>query len=246
MNDNGELPPVLDLETNDGQTKEKVIARAKTWLDLVEAAFNKKPIIYSGQYFLQDFFSEAGGGPPAWAKEYPLWLAQYPNIYVEGSQPTLPRGWFKWTFWQYSDKGRVNGINARVDLNAFNGGLEELYKFAGAEIATEKPKTPQKHTVAAGDSFESIANKYGVTLRELMAANPQLLKTGEQLTVPIAAAVSAEDSGGPTNKRTYLVKAGDSLTSIAIKHGTTVAAIASLNNITNINNISIGQLLYIP
>jgi GH25 family lysozyme M1 (1,4-beta-N-acetylmuramidase) len=246
MNDNGELPPVLDLETNDGQTKEKVIARAKTWLDLVEAAFNKKPIIYSGQYFLQDYFSEAGGGPPAWAKEYPLWLAQYPNSYVEGSQPTLPRGWFKWTFWQYSDKGRVNGINARVDLNAFNGDLEELYKFAGAEIATEKPKTPQKHAVAAGDSFESIANKYGVTIRELVAANPQLLKTGEQLTVPIAVAIPLENGGGSTSKRTYSVKAGDSLTSIAIKHGTTVAAIASLNNITNINNISIGQLLYIP
>lgn len=246
MNDNGELPPVLDLETNDGQTKEKVIARAKTWLDLVEAAFSKKPIIYSGQYFLQDYFSEAGGGPPAWAKDYPLWLAQYPNIYVDGSQPTLPRGWFKWTFWQYTDKGKVNGINAKVDLNVFNGDLEELYTFAGAEIVTQKPKTPQKHTVAAGDSFEAIANKYGVTIRELVAANPQLLKTGDQLTVPVAVAIPAQDGGGSATKRTYIVKAGDTLTSIAIKHGTTVAAIASLNNITNINNISVGQLLYIP
>jgi LysM repeat protein len=237
---------VLDIETNDGQIKDKVIARAKTWLDLVEAAFNKKPIIYSGQYFLQDYFSEAGGGPPAWAKDYPLWLAQYPNIYVEGAQPTLPRGWFKWTFWQYSDKGRVNGINAKVDLNVFNGDLEALYRFAGAEIVTEKPKTPQKHAVAAGDSFESIANKYGVTVRELVAANPQLLRTGEQLTVPTAVAIPAENGGGSTSKRTYIVKAGDTLTSIAIKHGTTVAAIASLNNITNINNISVGQLLYIP
>lgn len=246
MNDNGELPPVLDLETNDGQIKDKVIARAKTWLDLVEDAFNKKPIIYSGQYFLQDYFSEAGGGPPAWAKDYPLWLAQYPNTYVEGAQPTLPRGWFKWTFWQYSDKGRVNGINAKVDLNVFNGDLEDLYTLGGAEIVTEKPKVPQKHTVAAGDSFESIANKYGVTIRELVAANPQLLKTGEQLTVPTAVAIPSENGGGSTSKRTYIVKAGDTLTSIAIKHGTTVAAIASLNNITNINNISIGQLLYIP
>ena len=246
MNDNGELPPVLDLETNDGQTKDKVIARVKTWLDLVEAAFNKKPIIYSGQYFLQDYLSEAGGGPPAWAKDYPLWLAQYPNVYVEGLQPTLPRGWFKWTFWQYSDRGRVNGINARVDLNVFNGNLEDFYKFAGAESVSPKSQTPQKHTVAAGDSFESIANKYGVTVRELVTANPQLLKTGEQLTVPGAVAIPSEDNGGSTTRRTYIVKAGDTLTSIAIRHGTTVAAIASLNNITNINNISIGQLLYIP
>jgi LysM repeat protein len=59
-------------------------------------------------------------------------------------------------------------------------------------------------------------------------------------------AIPAENGGGSTSKRTYIVKAGDTLTSIAIKHGTTVAAIASLNNITNINNISVGQLLYIP
>jgi LysM repeat protein len=253
MNDNGELPPVLDLETPDGQTKEKIVSRAKTWLDLVEAAFGKKPIIYSGQFFLQDYFSEAGGGPPVWTKDYPLWLAQYPNNYVEGSQPFLPRGWFKWTFWQYSEKGTVNGINAKVDLNLFNGTLEELYKFAGAQIVTEKPQTPQKHTVIAGDSFETIANKHGVTVRELVSANPQLLKTGDQLTIPVAVAIPAESgsssttgSGSTSTQKTHAVKPGDTLTSIAIKYGTTVAAIASLNNITNINNISVGQLLFIP
>jgi len=245
MNDNGELPPVLDLETPDGQTKDKIISRAKTWLDLVEAAFGKKPIIYSGQFFLQDNFSEMGGGPPAWAKDYPLWLAQYPNNYVEGSQPFLPRGWFKWTFWQYSEKGAVNGINAKVDLNLFNGTLEELYTFAGAQPVTEKTKTPQKHVIIAGDSFETIANKYGVTVRELVSANPQLLKTGDQLTIPVAVAIPAEGSSTAT-PRTYTIKAGDTLTAIAVKYGTTVAAIASANNITNINNISVGQVLTIP
>src|SRR6266542_4118535 len=224
MNDYGELPMALDLETNDGQTKEKIIARVKTWLDVVEDAFKRKPIIYSRAFFLQDYLSEAGGGPPAWAKDYPLWLAQYPNNYVEGSLPLLPRGWFKWAFWQYSEKGVVNGINAKVDLNLFNGSLEELYKFSGAQLVTEKPQVPQKHTVAAGDSFESIANKYGLTLRELVGANPQLLKTGDQLTVPVAVAIPSEGgsntgstTGGGSAPRTYTVKAGDSLTAIAVK-----------------------------
>ncbi len=250
VKDDGELPPVLDLELNDGQTKDKIISRAKTWLDEVEKAFGKKPIIYSGQYFLQDYFSEAGGGPPAWAKDYPLWLAQYPNNYVEGSQPYLPRGWYKWTIWQYSEKGVVNGINAKVDLNLFNGTLEELYKFAGAKILTEQPKTSPKHKVAAGDLFESIANKYGVTVRELVNANPQLLKTGDQLMIPVAVAIPAEGGSSsppaPTPQKTYTVKSGDSLYAIAIKYGTTVAAIASANNIANVNNISVGQVLVIP
>jgi len=257
-NDDGELPHVLDLEAHDNQLKDKIISRVKTWLDEVEKAFGRKPIIYSGQYFLQDHFSEAGGGPPAWAKEYPLWLAQFPNTFVEGSKPFLPRGWFNWTFWQYSEKGRVNGVNTLVDLNLFNGSLEEFYKFAKAEMVSggDSDTTPveKTHKVTAGDSFESIANKYGVTVRELVSANPQLLKTGDMLTIPVAVAIpneggsSSGSSGGGSSApaRTYTVKSGDTLYAIAIKYGTTVAAIATANNIANPNQISIGQVLKIP
>jgi len=247
MNDDGELPPVLDLETHDGQSKNRIISRAK---DEVEDAFGKKPIIYSGQYFLQSYFSEAGGGPPSWAKNYPLWLAQYPNTYIPGSsKPYLPRGWFEWTFWQYSDKGRVNGINASVDMNVFNGTLEELYKFAGAKVNTEEPQTPKKHTVVSGDTFESIANKYGVTVRELVNANLQLLKAGDSLTVPVAVAIPGESGGGTTPPKPQIkhtVRSGETLYGIAIKYGTTVAKIAHANNITNINLIDVGQVLIIP
>lgn len=252
FNDDGELPPVLDIETHDGQRRDKILLAAKTWLERVEAAFGKKPIIYSGKYFLQDYFSETGGGPPSWAKDHALWLAQYPDSYVPGMEPFLPRGWFKWTFWQYSEKGRINGINSNTDLNIFNGTLEDLYEFAGAQLLMDGSQGPKKHKVAAGDSFESIANKYGVTVRELVSANPQLLKTGDQLTVPVAIAIPAEtgdasgSSTGSSPTRTYTVKSGDTLTMIAIKYATTVAAIASANNITNINNISVGQVLVIP
>ncbi|MDO8752271.1 MAG: GH25 family lysozyme [Anaerolineales bacterium] len=254
VKDDGELPHVLDLETNDGIRKEKIVPAAKIWLDRVEAAFGRKPIIYSGQYFLQDYFVESGGGPPMWAKDYPLWLAQYPNQYAEGMKPFLPRGWFNWAIWQYSDKGRVNGINASVDLNLFNGTLEELYKFAGSNIVLEKPRT---HKVTAGDSFESIANKYGVTIRELVSANLQLLKAGDTLNVPVAVAIPQEGGSGsvstgggggtsPAASRTHTIQSGDSLTVIAVKYGTTVAAIASANDIANINNIKVGQVLVIP
>jgi len=246
--DNGELPAALDLETTDGQKKDKIIPAVKIWLDRVEAAFGKKPFIYSGYYYLQDNLSEAGGGPPMWAKDYPLWLAQYPNQYVDSMSPSLPRGWYKWAIWQYSKVGKVNGVNADVDMDLFNGTLADLYKFAGAQLGTDQPATPQKHKVAAGDSFESIANKYGVTVRELVNANPQLLKTGDSLTVPAAVAIPAEGSGGSTTTapRTHTVKAGDTLYSIAIKYGTTVAAIATANNIANPNQIAVGQVLTIP
>jgi GH25 family lysozyme M1 (1,4-beta-N-acetylmuramidase) len=251
QSDKGELPPVIDLEVNDGLTKDKIILRVKTWLDEVELAVGRKPMIYSGVSFLEANFSELGGGPPVWAKDYPLWLAWYPNQYTPGMTPLMPRGWFNWTFWQYSETGVINGINTKADLDLFNGTLDDLYKLAGAEPPVQTPKI---HTVAAGDSFESIANKYGVTVRELVAANPQLLKIDDKLTIPIPVAIPQEGGGEPGSPaepgtgpgRTYTVKRGDTLSSIAIRFGTTVALLAAGNSITNPNAIQVGQVLVIP
>src|SRR5581483_2106307 len=253
MDDNGALPHALDLEVTDGVARDKIIAKAKSWFDAIEQAFVRKPFVYSSVSFLETNFSELGGGPPAWTKDYPLWLAWYPNQYTDGMSPLMPRGWFKWTVWQYSQHGQLNGINAKVDLDVFNGTLDDLYKFAGVQAADQ---TPKAHTVAAGDSFESIANKYGVTVRELVSANPQLLKTGDKLTVPAPVAIPQESgtgSGSMTGsgtasapKKTYAVKAGDNLSIIAVKFGTTVPAIVSANNLADPNKISVGQVLVIP
>jgi len=236
--DMGELPPVIDLETADGQSNQRVISRAKAWMDRVQSAFNRRPIIYSGQYFLQEHFSEPGGNPPTWTRDYPLWVAQYPNRYSPGMNPGLPQGWSAWKFWQYSDKGRVSGILDRVDLDLFNGGLEELYAFAGVSEPLERPTS---YTVAAGDTFESIAVKYGLSVQALAAANLQLLRAGLKLNIP-----PLEIGGEPTPTRTYVVKSGDTLSGIAARFGTTVAVLASLNDIRDVNHLTVGQVLKIP
>jgi len=89
----------------------------------------------------------------------------------------------------------------------------------------------------------------------LVSANPQLLKSGDSLVIPVAVAIptdSGTTSGSSTSgtgappQRTHTVKSGDTLYGIAIKYGTTVAAIATLNNISNPNNISVGKVLIIP
>jgi LysM repeat protein len=88
-------------------------------------------------------------------------------------------------------------------------------------------------------------------------ANSQLLNVGDKLTVPVAIAIPQESVSTSETKavsaatetptqRTYTVKAGDTLSFIAVKHSTTVAAIASANDIKNINNIKVGQVLVIP
>jgi len=63
-----------------------------------------------------------------------------------------------------------------------------------------------------------------------------------------AAAESAKPSTRPaaSPQRTYKVRSGDTLTAIAAKYGTTVAAIMKLNKIKNARSIHSGQILRIP
>ncbi len=123
------------------------------------------------------------------------------------------------------------------------------------EVSTQPSTT---YTIANGDTLELVANQYAVTVGELANANPQLLlKEGEVLNIPVIVVIPPEsvsdmepadegDSSPTTTYETYTVQPGDTLSSIAAEHGTTVEDIALLNNITNPNAISVGQVLKIP
>ncbi len=236
--DLGELPPALDLEVQDGQPNHVIISRTKTWLDRVESQLGKRPLIYSSPGFLQYQFSELGGGPPAWAKDYDLWLANYEPT------PWLPPGWPRWKFWQHSKTGNVNGINELVDLDWFNGTLDELFEYTGST-----PPEPTIYKVKAGDTLHSIANQFGLSLAVLVEANPQLIQANMNLKIPVPDSTtppSGPVTPPPTSGRTYTVKAGDTLSSIAARFGTTIGVLASLNNILNPNFIVEGQVLKLP
>jgi lysozyme len=51
-----------------------------------------------------------------------LWLAQY----TSAPAPQVPKAWTAWTFWQYIGKGKTPGVSLPVDLNWFNGTLDDL------------------------------------------------------------------------------------------------------------------------
>jgi lysozyme len=231
----GELPCSVDLEVTDGMSNQKVVAGAKRWIDEVQQAFGRRPIIYSGVSFLEQSFVE-NGSPPAWALEYSLWLGWFPKQYLPGMSPLMPRGWSNWTFWQYSGKGALSGIGTSVDLDLFNGSVDDLYNFAEPGTPAESSRV---HVVTGGETLESIADAYGVSLDELVVANPQLVKAGDKLSIPVRVAA-------PSPGRTYTVKPGDTLSRIAAKFGTTVTAIAARNGIANPNLIRVGQVLTVP
>jgi lysozyme len=116
----GDLPPMLDLETSDGESGSTVASKALAWLQAVEQMTGRKPILYT----YPDFWQNQIGAPSGFT-DYPLNIANYgvkcPN--VVGSWPT-------WTIWQNSDTGSVSGVSGQVDEDVFNGDLASLMKLA--------------------------------------------------------------------------------------------------------------------
>lgn len=112
--ENGDLLPVVDVEERGKESKAEFRANLKLFLDEVEKKMGVKPIIYSGYKFHEDYL--AGG-----FEGYPLWIAHY---YRSKLKPLS--GKVKWNFWQHSDRARVNGIQHHVDMNVFNGSIDDL------------------------------------------------------------------------------------------------------------------------
>ncbi|HET6767258.1 MAG TPA: GH25 family lysozyme [Chitinophagaceae bacterium] len=103
----GDLPPVVDIEQTYGVSLPVLKKELKEWLDVIEYYYEVKPIIYTNV----DFYSRYLGKE---FNSYPLWAAHY----FQYDTPRINR---QWDFWQHSEQGRVNGILSKVDFNVFNG-----------------------------------------------------------------------------------------------------------------------------
>jgi lysozyme len=67
--------------------------------------------VYSGDSYFTDFLERE-------FDDYLLWIANY-NFWVEKPKK-------HWNFWQFSERGAVNGILGPVDLNMYRGNIESL------------------------------------------------------------------------------------------------------------------------
>lgn len=102
--DDDALPPALDVEVTNGVDPATLKACIETWLATVEAALGCKPVVYTDPSFWRQ---NVGADLSA----YPLWLACY------ATAPDVPPSWQRWTFWQHSESGSVDGIAGLVDLD---------------------------------------------------------------------------------------------------------------------------------
>lgn len=117
-----DLPPVVDIEyyadkALNKPSREEAEKILTPLLQNLEEYYGVKPIIYTTMPVYLRYVKESFG-------DYPLWIrcTQFEPDFVE------------WDFWQYSDKGRLEGYYGEescIDLNVFNGNEEEFKSCYG-------------------------------------------------------------------------------------------------------------------
>lgn len=123
----GTLPPVVDLEFygtyyDEPLSKKETRAILTELLTTLEAYYEVKPIIYTTPRAYYSYILGGGFG------EYPMWIR---DVHIEP--------FVRWSFWQYSDQGQLDGydgkqddqLEANIDLNVYNGSMDDfLREFA--------------------------------------------------------------------------------------------------------------------
>lgn len=121
---------------------------------------------------------------------------------------------------------------------------------ATPEAAPSPSAAGSTHTVQPGETLSGLAVRYGLSLADLMTANglvdPDRLRAGQMLIIPGGARLpemAPETAPTPSH---YTVAAGDTLWTIALRHGVGLSALTEANRLANPHLLSIGQVLVIP
>lgn len=89
-------------------------------LQRLEEHYGMRPVIYATGSAYERYLAGGYG-------EYDIWIR---NVFFS---PRLGDG-RDWTFWQYTDRGRLAGYEGEepfIDLNVFNGAIEEFAAYSG-------------------------------------------------------------------------------------------------------------------
>lgn len=115
------LPGTLDIEYNPygaecyGLSHSAMVSWIASFADTYHSLTTRWPVIYT----TTDWWTKCTGDYSGFATQDPLWIARFNT-----SAGTLPAGWSRYTFWQYSPKGTFPG-----DQDVFNGSSSGLAQF---------------------------------------------------------------------------------------------------------------------
>lgn len=97
------FPPIIDVEVSSKHKKERVISELKDMIESLEKYYGKKVIIYVDYKGYKLFIENELKDNPIWIRD----IRFYPNISEKD----------RWIIWQYSNRGRVKGIDGFTDKN---------------------------------------------------------------------------------------------------------------------------------
>ncbi len=142
-----DLPPVMDIEwtdaadpNNDGwaaKSTDDVAAFALQWLQAIETATGRIPVIYTSRAWWKD---RIGDDKLAKFSRYPIWIAQYvPDSKGQILPKNLPAQW-SWKIWQFTESGAISGgLAGNLDVSVFKGSLDQFHQALGVSLPVSNP-----------------------------------------------------------------------------------------------------------
>lgn len=197
-----------------------------------------KPLLYSGAYYMKRYVDIERIG-----KQFGtcLWVASYKTT---GLQLAPDFAYFPSmnyvAMWQFADNW--HGTDGNVELVS-------VIKGDVKNNVTVKPTVTVSgsyYTIQSGDSWWSIANRFGMDMYQLAQLNGMSINTVIHPGQKIRVKGTIKNGAKPvknTNISSYVVKPGDSWWSIAAKHGLSMYALASRNGKTIYSVIHPGDRL---
>lgn len=119
--------------------------------------------------------------------------------------------------------------------------------FAGlGAIPDEERVSWQRHRIARGETLWDIARAYGTSVHAIAStnsiSNPSRIRAGEYLVIPVGA-VASSGGGGYVE---YVVRRGDTISSIARRHGQSTREVLETNGLSWRSRIYPGDRIRIP
>jgi lysozyme len=106
------LPPVIDLEFSGNCQHRPSLAELKQeltdYIRRITAVYHRQPMLYVTNEFYNAYLQSE-------FTDYSIWISDFYRL------PNFDRAKRPWLFWQYSERGRMAGIDTLVDLNVFRG-----------------------------------------------------------------------------------------------------------------------------
>jgi GH25 family lysozyme M1 (1,4-beta-N-acetylmuramidase) len=142
----GDLPAMLDVEnTGDSATAAQRVTIMGDWLDAVESATGRTPMIYSGAWYWAGSYL----GTPTGFSDHPLVWAAYTT-----ACPQIPNDFPGLAMWQYlGDTGSTPGISGACDQDQFYGTEADLLALANGG-----PDYRGESLGAGGQSYPVVAD----------------------------------------------------------------------------------------